>query len=178
MPRKTRKPVEPTRAQAAAAGESPIDINLAAATLDQVFQARDEGQVTLETTRDIYQFLRTYAQQLDAREQRLFTAIELLSAQLSNHIDTVARRHERMTKLIERNTRSREDAEWEITNLHSVLATWHQHHVVMQAALVHALQALHLERDIQRLPAVPELPPRRPRELELEQGARNPALPG
>jgi len=145
---------------------SPTDIDLAAAVLDQVFQARSEGQATLETAQDIYVALRAYLQQVDAREQRLMGAIEQLTARLDNHIDAVAARHERMMDLIDRNTRSREDAEWEVTQLHSVLVTWHQHHVVTQAALIEALKALKLDREIKRLPAVPELPVHRPRERE------------
>jgi len=146
-------------AEGATEGKAADDINLAAAVLDQVFQARDETQVTLQTAQDIYIFLQTYTRALDATIQRLVTRLE-------THITAVEQRHKKMFERIDLNTRSREDAEWEISNLHSTMTTWHQHHVVMQTALIHALKALHLERDLQRLPAVPELPPRRPRERE------------
>jgi vancomycin resistance protein YoaR len=157
-----RTPAEPGQAAPALA-----DIDLAAAVLDQVFQARSEGQTTLETAQDIYVALHNYTQQALAREERVLSAIESLNTRLTDHIEAVAKRHKRMMDLIERNTRSREDAEWEISNLHSVMHTWHQHHVVQQAALIAALKALRLDRELRKLPAVPELPSRqRPHERE------------
>jgi len=160
-----------TIGEGAAGQPEQADIDLAAAVLDQVFQARSEGQTTLETAQDVYTLLQNYVRSVEARHKAVLDRIEALATRLDAHITAVEQRHQKMFERIDLNTRSREDAEWEVTNLHSVMKTWHQHHVDIHAAVVHVLEVLNLRRDLHALGDVPALPAReRPPSRQREHG--------
>lgn len=130
------------------------DIEIGAETLDQVYQARDEGQETLRTAKGIEARLRQHEETIAGRHKAMLASLAQISEAVEQVAAMAARNSARLDVLEEFASgviRERENWEDEIKMLHGTLRGWYR-------AMEAVLKRLNMEAELEQFPPPGSLP--------------------